>query len=216
VWSSAAPSYARPEGITGYSGKQGDSCSDSANCHAGGPGTLPIVELDGPPVVAADAIVTFHFTVHSQSSRQVVAGFNVAASGGELMVLANQDERLEGDELTHQAPKPDVDAVASWAFTWRAPLTAGAYTLYGAGMSANGNGSRNGDDSATTTLRVRVAVGPIGDANCDATLSAADVTAVLLRLRAGTAGACAGNDVTGDGHVDYADLSATTAALFAQ
>jgi hypothetical protein len=107
-----------------------------------------------------------------------------------------------------------VDGAAGWQFTWRSPQQPGAYTLYGAGLSANGNGTNGGDDSNLTTLNVTVTSEPIGDANCDMRSSAADVTAVAKLLPAGVPGACNGADMNGDGAVDARDVAVVVAALF--
>jgi hypothetical protein len=202
--------HAMQSGITGYSGKQGPTCNDS--CHQGG--VTPSVRFEGPQRVMTDAIATFRFVVTSQSSKQKVAGFNVAASDGTLGVIAGQSEHLEFEELTHDAPKPNVDGEAGWLFTWQAPSQTGVYTLYGAGLSANGNGTNGGDDSDFTTLDVTVVAEVIGDANCDRRVTAADVTAVVKLLPTGAPGTCAGADVDGDGAVDAADVAAAVTALF--
>ncbi|HVO26529.1 MAG TPA: choice-of-anchor V domain-containing protein [Candidatus Margulisiibacteriota bacterium] len=196
-------------GITGNSGKQGATCDD--DCHHGG--VTPLVRFEGPTQVMADAIATFRFVVTSQSAKQTVAGFNVAASDGVLGVVAGQDEQLEFDELTHQAPNPNLNGEASWEFTWQAP-SPGVYTLYGAGLSANNNGTDGGDDSNLTTVNITVTAGPVGDANCDARVTAADVTAVAARLSSGVPGDCVGVDANGDGSVTTDDVAVVVAALF--
>ena len=203
---------AKQNGITGYSGKQGATCND--DCHVGG--ITPLVRFEGTQRVMADALATFRFVVTSQASKQKVAGFNVAASDGMLDVAAGQSEHLEFDELTHDAPKPNTDGEASWQFTWRAPNQPGTYTLYGSGLSANGNGTDGGDDSNFTTLNVTVTSEAIGDANCDMRVSAPDVTAVVKLLPAGVPGGCNGADVNGDGAVDVRDLPVVVAALFGE
>jgi len=206
----ALPAGAKQNGITGYSGKQGATCND--DCHVGG--VTPLVRFDGPQRVLADTIATFRFVVTSQAAKQKVAGFNVAADDGLLAVLPDQGERFEFDELTHDAPKPNVGSEASWLFTWHVPAQLGIYQLYGAGLSANGNGTDGGDDSNLTTLSVTVTDQPVGDANCDTRVSAADTTAVVIQIPSAGVGACAGVDVNGDGVVDARDLGVLVAALF--
>lgn len=203
---------AKQNGITGNSGKQGATCND--DCHLGG--VTPLVRFEGTQRVMADAVATFRFVVTSQASKQNVAGFNVATSDGILDVATGQGEHLELDELTHDAPKPNVDGEASWQFFWHTPNQPGVYTLYGAGLSANGNGTDGGDDSNLTTLNVTVTTEVIGDANCDTRVSAADVTAVVKLLPAAVPGACNGADVNGDGVVDVRDLPVVVAALFGE
>lgn len=210
VLANVQPAGAKQNGITGYSGKQDATCND--DCHLGG--VAPLVRFEGSQRVMADAVATFRFVVTSQASKQKVAGFNVATSGGVLDVVAGQSEHLELDELTHDAPKPNADGEASWQFTWRVPNQPGAYTLYGSGLSANGNGTDGGDDSNMTTLNVTVTTEAIGDANCDTRVSVADVTAVGMLLPAGVPAACDGADVNGDGVVNVADVAAVVTAVF--
>ncbi len=90
----------------------------------------------------------------------------------------------------------------------------GVYRLYGAGLSANGNGTDGGDDSNWAVLDVTVTADVIGDTNCDARLSAADVTAVAILLPGGVANACSGADADGNGAVDAGDVAVVVAALF--
>jgi hypothetical protein len=140
-------------GISGVSGKQGSTCS---SCHSGG--LTPEVRFVGPNSVAPGAMELFRFEVQSVVPNQRRAGFNVASSEGRLDVLPDQGERrTQTNELTHTAPKQNVDMVAGWDFTWTAPDTPGIYTLFGAGNSVNFNGQPTGDRSNTTTLDVEVA-----------------------------------------------------------
>jgi len=203
---------AKQDGITGFSGKQGATCND--DCHVGG--LTPQVRFEGPQRVLADAVATFRFVVTSPAAKQKVAGFNVAASDGVLGAVTGQGEHVEFDELAHDAPKATVNAEASWEFTWQAPSQQGVYTLYGAGLSANGNGTDGGDDSNLTTLSVTVSSGPIGDANCDTRVTAADMTAVVVLLPAGVPGECNGADADGDGGVTASDIAVVIAALFGE
>jgi len=171
------------------------------------------VEFDGPQQVAPGAIATFRFTVHSQSADQGVAGLDVAASDGVLGLATTDDERLDGDEVTHTSPKANAAGAASWEFTWRAPASAGPQTLYGAGLSANGNGTRDGDAVQTAQYLITV-VGKNrrGDANCDGVVWAADLAAVVLG--AGTAPACELADADCDGGVNAHDLDIVITAIF--
>ena len=148
----AVPAHGLPEGIFGFSGQLGTTCNLST-CHGGG--TAPVVRFEGPQNLAAGAIATFRFVVESRSPVQTVAGFNVAASAGSLEV-SSQDQQVMQGELTHTAPKANVDGVAAWEFTWQAPDHGGTHTLFGAGLSANGDGTDGGDLAAATTLLINV------------------------------------------------------------
>jgi hypothetical protein len=201
---------ALPTGITGNSGRQGTTCNDLSQCHQGG--VPPVVRIEGPSVVAAGAIATFRFVVVSQDAAQIIGGFNVAASGGTLATLPGEEARLEFGELTHVAPKPNVNDQASWDFLWEAPTEAGTQRLYGAGLSANGNGTRNGDDSDLTSVPVTVSLP--GDANCDGRMAAADLSALARAVGDGTADHCLLADATCDGAVTDEDVDALIAVLF--
>jgi len=195
----------------GNSGKQGTSCNDG--CHNGG--VVPLVRFEGPQRLEVGTLATFRFVVESQSSRQLLAGFNIAASDGLLSVVDGENEHDEVGELTHNFPSSSIDGVAAWQFGWRAPENPGVQTLFGAGLSANGSGGNNGDQSATTTYLVSVTPrAQPGDANCDTRLSAADVAAILALLPTGTAGECGLADADCNGNVEASDLDALSAALF--
>jgi hypothetical protein len=198
-------------GISGYSGKGGDSCSD--NCHAGG--TEPEVVLVGPNGAATEALVSFAISVTSNNPRQFVAGFDVAANGGILEPIDDQGERHEGAELTHTAPKQAIDDVATWLFHWRTPAQEGHYRIFGSGLSANGTGSRLGDASATATIDIFVrSAQHFADANCDSRLSAADPTSLIRGIGLPADGSCAFADIDGDGQVEDNDLQGLVVALF--
>lgn len=145
--------WANTGGITGVSGKQGFTC---LSCHGGG--LPPEVRFIGPSTVAPGDLATFRFEVQSVVPNQRRAGFNVASSDGRLDVLPDQGERrTQTNELTHTAPKQNVDMLAGWDFTWTAPDTPGIYTLFGAGNSVNFNGQSSGDRSNATTIDIEVA-----------------------------------------------------------
>ena len=147
----APPSAAHSAGEVGHSGKQGSICND---CHSGG--MAPTVAFEGPTTVTVGDTATYTFSVHSARAAQKAAGFNVAVSAGTLATVASQGEQLISGELTHTAPKNNTDAAASFQFTWTAPPSAGAATLFGAGNSVNRNGQSTGDRAAATTLIVTV------------------------------------------------------------
>jgi hypothetical protein len=154
-WHAAA--RALPNGITGYSGKQNQTCNQ---CHVGG--TAPDVSFVGPDTLATNEVGTFQFVVTSQTPPvQDGAGFNVAAQAGTLAIIAGEGERRAGDgELTHTEPKENEAGVAMWSFTWKAPTQPGTYRLFGAGNSVNQNGQSSGDRARTTRFDVDVVAAP--------------------------------------------------------
>jgi hypothetical protein len=197
-------------GITGNSGKQGANCAD---CHSGG--VAPLVRLEGPRVVYAGALATFRFVVQSQSSRQQFAGFNVASSAGRLESIRGEGAYVEFSELTHDSPKPALEDETSWLFSWRAPDVAGSQTLFGAGLSVNGTGTRRGDEMMLLQLAVTVTdERRPGDANCDGRLSAADLTEIAALNALGTVSDCALADADCSGAIGQGDATVLIAALF--
>lgn len=150
----AAPAYANSGGIVGRSGKTNQTCNA---CHSGG--MQPKVAFAAPSEVAVGTTAILTFSVQAPNPGQRAAGFNVALEngGGALGVIAGQDERLSGGELTHTEPKDNDDArIASWEFLWTAPAAPGRYRLFGAGNSVNRNGQNSGDRSRTTTVDIDV------------------------------------------------------------
>ena len=144
---------ALPNGITGYSGKQNQTCNQ---CHVGG--TAPDVSFVGPDTLATNEVGTFQFVVTSKIPPvQDGAGFNVAAQAGTLAIIAGEGARRASDgELTHTEPKENEAGIAMWSFTWKAPTQPGMYRLFGAGNSVNQNGQSSGDRARTTRFDVQV------------------------------------------------------------
>jgi len=236
----AAPVAARTTGIVGYSGKAGGLyCSNAGfGCHATTATTLPpIVRFDGPTQVDPGAEVTYVFVVTSQAPQvQVQAGFNVAASAGDLVVVNGQGEKLLTNlmtmtkELTHTGPKDnDTNSEASWQFTWRAPSAPGQYVLFGAGNSVDASSTPDGDEAAITMLMINfgdvaptptptVTPGPAGcagDCNGDGAVAVNElISAVNIALGTAEVTTCAACDTDHDGTVSIGELvSAVNKAL---
>lgn len=149
----AGSAFGYSAGIAGYSGKSNFHCTV---CHSGG--QTPSVAFSGPTTLQPNQIGNYAFTVTSSDPDvQTGAGFDVAASAGTLQVVSGQKEHLLTKELTHTAPQPnDANGEVTWTFNWKAPATAGNYTLWGAGNSVNQDTGNSGDRSATTVLVIAV------------------------------------------------------------
>lgn len=236
----AAPAAARMFGIVGYSGQAGGLFCGNAGfgCHANGPGTTPpTVRFEGPLQVDPGAEVTYRFVLKSLApADQFQAGFNVAASAGDLLVVSGQQEKLQtplGDqfpELTHTGPK-DIDSndEAAWQFTWRAPTIPGEYVLFGAGNSVDGSTTVDGDAAALTSIIVAVGDVPAtptptatpltsacaGDCNGNGSVSINElVSSVNISLGLAAVADCPACDTNHDGMVSVAELiSAVNKAL---
>jgi hypothetical protein len=132
-------------------------CSNAGlGCHLIAGATRPQVRFEGPAEVAPGASATYRFVVTSGAPAvQIQAGLDVAASGGTLIVVNGQQEKLLNGEITQTGPKDNDQAgEASWDFIWQAPSTPGEYVLFGAGISVNGDTTPSGDDLPPVSLPV--------------------------------------------------------------
>jgi len=149
-------SFTSSGGITNYSGNPlaggGASCS---SCHSGG--VLPSVSITGPTNVQPSSTSTYTFTI--TGGQQNIGGLDMSTEGGTL-ISTQANTRLLSGELTHQQPAAAAaNGNVSWSFDWQAPAAGGNYTLYGAGLSADANGSTSGDGGSTAVLLVTVSTG---------------------------------------------------------
>lgn len=155
----SAPAHANLNGIVARSGKQGAGAEQTcmaAGCHSVNPSAAtPTVELTGPTTLAAGA--TGNYTLIIRGGAAVKAGMNVAVSsnGGTLNTTGGDLKALAG-ELTHTAPKDFANNEARFDFTLVAPSAAGTSKLFASGNSTNGNGTNEGDRSASTTLDIQI------------------------------------------------------------
>lgn len=216
-------------GITGYSGKQGGRICNDCHTVSPGPAQAPTVVISGPSEMLPGAIATFRITITSARTAQGGAGFNVAASAGNLEVVTTADTQKGGTELTHKQTKNNVNRVAFWDFTWQAPETPGTHLLFGAGNSVNRNGASSGDRAADDILEVAVAAAatptasatPVPPTPTMTPTSASTHTATALPTSAPTHTATASptplapcfGDCDGDRTLTAADLELFRAAL---
>jgi hypothetical protein len=137
-------------GITGYSGNPGThSGAYCSSCHSGATGAS--VVISGPTTATPGSVN--NYTLKITGGPLVAGATDISASGGTLG--AGAGDSLSGTEITGGPTTPSGGAV-SYPFTWTAPSTAGAYTIYGAGNSVNMNGSTSGDSPVVATLSVTV------------------------------------------------------------
>lgn len=153
------PAYAFPEGVLGYHGAEGNTCT---RCHSGG--TAPDVALGGETEVLSGSTVLYTLIITSNAPTvQQMAGFNLvieSPSGGAYatgLTPIDSTVKTEFSELTHSAPQSnDTDGVARFGFEWVVPAETGAYTIYYAGNSTDGNGATSGDMSTRQTQTLTV------------------------------------------------------------
>jgi len=140
-------------GINGYSGNPATSAGNTCStCHSGG--ATPTVNLTGPATVQPGTISTFTFTI--SGGQQNSGGLDISADGGTLInTLAST--RLQVGEIIHnQRATAAGDGTVSWSFDWQAPTILGSYTIYGAGLSANGDSNTTLDGVSTHAYVVTV------------------------------------------------------------
>ena len=138
-----------PSGITGYSGNP-LNCSV---CHGGG--VDPTVTLTGPTSVAPGS--TNMYTLTISGGQRNSGALDVSVTSGTLASIAGQGTKLQSGQIVHTARKA-VDAAGnvSFNFNWTAPAS-GSATIYGAGLSANGDGTESGDGTTNATRVVTIA-----------------------------------------------------------
>jgi hypothetical protein len=147
--------FAHASGMTGVTRKNGNGCT----CHGANPTTSVVVTIDGPAELAPNQ--TGNYTVTVQGGPAVRAGTDIAVSGGTLNA-ASPLQKI-GEELTHVSPQPFVNGLVTFAFSFTAPATPGAYTIYANGNSVNFNGANSGDQwnfapNRTVTVKAATAV----------------------------------------------------------
>ncbi|WNG45444.1 hypothetical protein F0U60_16050 [Archangium minus] len=152
----STPVFANSAGLTGHSGKNGQTCN---NCHTGG--IAPSVEFSGPESLAAGATGQYSLIIRGGAAK--MGGVNIAVDNAQAMLVQGTGLKRVGGELTHSAPKAFSENEVRFDFSLVAPPTAGTVNLFGAGNSTNGDGDITKDRSATAGLTVTVtgsAAGP--------------------------------------------------------
>jgi len=124
-------------GITGKTQKNGAGCT----CHGSVATTAVSVVIDGSASLLPGQTETYRVTV--SGGPLTTAGTNIAASAGSLTPGAGL--RLASSELTHQEPMIPSAGKVVFTFTYTAPATEGAVTLYANGNSVNHDGTNSND-----------------------------------------------------------------------
>lgn len=159
AWLLSTSALAYPNGITGYSGKSGVTCT---SCHLRG-ATVPTVELSGPTSLAAGETGEYTFLIRGGPA--VVGGTNIAVSNTSAALTPGSGSGLttrEG-ELTHSpSPRSFSNGELRFNFSMRAPASGGTVTLFAAGNSANDDSGNTADGIAATKLEVTVTGGTGG------------------------------------------------------
>ena len=135
VLASTRPAAARAGGIVT------DTCQA---CHSGDAGS-PALSLTPDSVTFNPGdVVTFTLAIRT-SSVKVGGAFITSGGVGALRTLAGEGLKVNGQGLTHTAPKPAVNGVVSFRFAWQAPAKPGGLDIRVAALAGNGNNSPLGD-----------------------------------------------------------------------
>lgn len=137
-WS--VPASASSNGISGFSGKNGSTCT---SCHSSG--TAPIVTLTGPTTVTSGSTNTYTISVSTVMSGS--GGVDVAASAGTF--AAGTGTKVLSGEIVHSSPSSSH----TWIFSWTAPTVTGTATatLYAAAIDSLGGGTGTLQQGITVT-----------------------------------------------------------------
>ncbi len=126
-------------GWTGATLKQGGS---GCTCHGLTPSDSVTIRITGPDSVRFDQTVTYTLTMTGGPA--VKGGCDIASSSGTLTPVDSALQAVSG-ELTHTFPKPFMNDSVSWQFSYLAPGSGAADTIFSVGNSVNGNGNPQGD-----------------------------------------------------------------------
>jgi uncharacterized protein (TIGR03382 family) len=153
----SSTAHANSTGMTGRSGKQSSTTTCTMACHGLNPSAAtPTVKLTGPETLVAGA--TGNYTLKITGGAGVKGGMNAAVSnnGGTLGIIGS-DLKLVGGELTHTAAKTFTGTELQFDFTLKAPSAGGTTTtLFASGNSTNGDGTQDGDRSASDILAIQI------------------------------------------------------------
>lgn len=140
-------------GLTGYSGKQGQSCATSG-CHSGANYNSQL-RFDSATTVEPgstnDLELVLSFTPNPANTSHY-AGINVALSNNGGNLLPGSQTKLVDSELTHNSPIAASNNSVSWEFRWTAPSTEGNVTLYACSETVDRNFLHTGDESSPACL----------------------------------------------------------------
>jgi MYXO-CTERM domain-containing protein len=88
----------------------------------------------------------------------VVGGLGVSVDDPDASLESSSESLrvVDGTQLVHNAPVPFTDGTLALEFALTAPSRAGTLTIYAAGNSCDGDGTKLGDQAATTSLEIDV------------------------------------------------------------
>jgi hypothetical protein len=134
----STPASATGNGIAGFSGKNGSTCT---SCHSNG--TAPTVSLTGPTSVASGTTNSYTLTVSGTGN----SGLDVAASAGAF--TAGTGSKVLNGEIVQSSPSSSH----SWTFSWTAPTVTATTTatLFGTAIDSFSGGTGAIQQAITVT-----------------------------------------------------------------
>lgn len=125
--------FARPDGVSGYTLKSGNSGCGTCHGTHGDPNNLVKVEISGPATLKTGETGNYKVKISGGTGQKV--GVNIASSDGKLVNADNNLKTMNG-ELTHSSAKKFSSGSYTFSFKYTAPNTPGTQTLYGTGLSS--------------------------------------------------------------------------------
>jgi Viral BACON domain len=137
------PAQASSNGISGYSGMNGSTCT---SCHSSG--TAPTVTLTGPTSVASGSTSSYTLSVSTVTAGN--GGMDLAASGGTF--AAGTGTKVLNGEIVHSGPS----STHTWTFSWTAPTVTATTTVtfYAAAIDSFGGGTGSLKQAITVNAAV--------------------------------------------------------------
>lgn len=167
--------FAKPGGISGFVGN--NPASDCSACHSKGTST-PTVSFSGPSSLAPGASGSFTLTVRGGPGMEAGLDVGLLGTGAATGAFtAGAGTKVLGGELVHSAPRAYADGGVTFAFTLKAPTTAGAYTLSASALSSDGDGTLSGDGTGTASFALTVTGGGAGAVDAGAPAPVVDAGA---------------------------------------
>lgn len=159
-------------GIAGFTGSPGEqnctSCHNSFALNSGG-GSISIATT--PSISTSGYVPGTSYTIDVTVAKTGVALFGFGTeiltssntNAGTLSILNATDTRLLNSgartNVVHQTGGGAATDQKTFSFKWVAPATAGAATIYAAGVAANGNNQNNSDFVYRISLPLSSTVG---------------------------------------------------------
>lgn len=159
-------------GIAGYTNSPGEqnctACHNSFSANTGG-GSLSITTT--PSIGATGYVPGATYTVNVTVAKTGVSLFGFGteilnasnANAGTISVINTAQTKLLNSgarrNVVHQLNGGAATDTKTFSFLWVAPSTAGAATIYAAGVAANGNGQSSSDYVYTASLPISSSVG---------------------------------------------------------